>query len=166
VEAAVTGGMHDIREEGGELSRCKVRKGTHGIWVVVPVIRMIVERLIPKPLHGHPVQRGKVSIYLLKKNLLRPWGGTARIKLFGPVRVLDESTETRSILIPALNGQLICSQSEMGKVNLRTNCTSPSIHQDRTRPTHSWGVPPLDTAYPYSSSLHAGLYQPVPTNAT
>jgi hypothetical protein len=46
------------------------------------------------------MQRGKVSIDLIKKDLLRRWSFAVRVKLFGPVRILDEGTITGSVLVP------------------------------------------------------------------
>jgi hypothetical protein len=59
--------MHDIRE-GAELPRCEVCKGTHGVWIVVPVECIVVERLLPKVIHGNlrPMQRGKVFVDLVE----------------------------------------------------------------------------------------------------
>jgi len=70
VEAAMIGRLHNIREKGADLPRRELREGTRGIWVVVPIECMVVQRLILQLFHGHPVQRGKVSIDLFKKDLL------------------------------------------------------------------------------------------------
>lgn len=100
VEAATSGGLNDISKEGVEITWCEMGEGTHGVRVRIPVECMVVQRLIPKRFLGHPMQRGKVSIDLIKKDLLRRWSFAVRVKLFGPVRILDEGTITGSVLVP------------------------------------------------------------------
>lgn len=88
------------QQNGAILPRCEVRKGTHGVRVVIPVESMVVQRFLPKPVLVHAVQNGKVLVDLVKEDLLPPWAFTVWIQLIGPVGVLDESTESRGILLP------------------------------------------------------------------
>ena len=107
VEAATTGRLHDFREKGAELPRCKIRKGIYGVRVLGPIKCMVVQRLTHKIIHSHIVQRCKIFIDLIKEDLLRRWTFAVWVELlFGLVRGLHGGTVTGGILIPVKNGQL------------------------------------------------------------
>jgi hypothetical protein len=67
---------------------------------MIPVERVVVQRLLSKPSDGFSMQLGEVTIYLLKENLLRLRAFTVWVQLLGPVGFLDEGTETAGVLIP------------------------------------------------------------------
>jgi len=98
-----------LRVEVVELPRSEKCVTTHGITVVVPVVRIVFKCLVPIPAWGPTMELGQVIIYLIEEEIFRGRRRVFRVHtciftiiILAPVFRLDERPKTECVLVPLL----------------------------------------------------------------
>jgi len=93
----------NARIQVAELPRSEQREGAHGVLVIVPIIRKVVERFPLVPFRSLAMDRGEIVVNLLQQKDLGIRVLTLGIFTLAPVFTLHERTETESVLRPEHN---------------------------------------------------------------